>query len=263
MPNMSFRYLVFALLISFNAQAGDLRPGVEGSRIATNALNWIGQLKGSGTIFCTAWIIKHGIAVTAKHCFSHQGLDVALANQYMTILSMDFTDQNNSVITVRPGSIIFDEGNNDIAFLIYDKSLTETKITFEHELSLLPIGENSEVSIAGFPHPTFQKVISQKCRTTGVQKGFPPMEKDPGYIGIFEDTTCAGWFGVSGGPVFLFDPTKNKTTLYGVVTHTFDVLANGEPDPQFFRVDQFGDHSTTMYSPLASSQNLLSLLNGQ
>lgn len=258
---MSFRGVVafFCLIFSVSAMAQH-RPGLEGQRrAASDEYPWIGKINQYNRMFCSAWILEHGLAVTAKHCFTHRGLNQRDVDQSLSSYSLLFGTNQQSV-SVKSASIRhiqFDSGANDLVFIVYDPTQTMS-IPFQSQVVLDPVPANTPMKLGGFPSPKFRRVISEGCRTTGYRNDFPARPRDPGYEGIFEDTTCGAWYGASGGVLFDVDPS-GAVFLYGVVTHTFDVLSDGSLDPSKIQEDAFGSLATTMFSPLRDSHDLSQL----
>ena len=91
-------------------------------------------------------------------------------------------------------------------------------------------------------HGTARRFLSSGCKFTGKNGYIPAMQNDPGYDGLFYDTTCPGWWGNSGGPVYKIDSEGNPTDLVGVVTHTFDVTSDGSLDTSKEGKDDFGTY---------------------
>jgi V8-like Glu-specific endopeptidase len=247
-------------LFSLSALAAQMNFVTQPQRFVDKEYNWIGKLNINGRPECTTWILKHGIAVTAKHCFLHKDLNEFFANEYVSFFSIEFTDKDEQVINVPLTSIKFDEGNNDIVYLIYEEKATNDKIKFNHTFSTDNTNPNTEVNLAGYTENSSDRIISTNCFTTGFQKDFPATKMDPGYLGVFENTNCRSWYGVSGGPVFSEDPATKSTIIYGVVTHTFDTLESGEPNPLLITVDEFGESLSTMFSSFHTSLDLQNML---
>lgn len=259
---MSLRlFIMAAISISCGLASAQTRPGTAGNRRDVgDDYPWVGQLSRFGQPSCSVWILRHGVAVTARHCFTHQNMDEAEANAEINYFRLRFGTSNKPVIVggSQIRKIQFDSGSNDIVFFLYDAKATQT-IPLKSHVVLDPLPADTKVNLLGYPNAGSKRVISENCRTTGYRGSFPPHEQDSGYEGVFEDTTCAGWFGVSGGVFFGID-TNGDILLYGVVTHTFDILADGSLDPEFIKQDQFGNYSTTMFSPLKDSRDLQDLM---
>ncbi|MBL6990343.1 MAG: trypsin-like serine protease [Bacteriovoracaceae bacterium] len=248
------------------------RPGVQGVRqIAGKEYAWVGQLFLRNTPSCTAWFIAPGILATAKHCFgnNYSSRDARRNNITVHFSKTDRIIQRGDRKVVRIKEVIWDDGENDIAFLRYNpdelSSFFDVKITIAQ---LLP-EDLSSLIVVGFPAPSqgsfsrdYLRVISSDCYGTDYQGHFPSTSFDQGYDGLLIDTTCKAWRGVSGGPIGKRVSDK-EFVIYGVVTHTFDVYNDGSLNMRFIERDQFGQHGTTNFSPFSESVNLSTVYTDQ
>lgn len=113
-----------------------------------------------------------------------------------------------------------------------------------------------------FNATTYQKFIST-CRLTGLQTFYTPflsnLHSDFGYGGTLFDTTCASWFGGSGG-IYFQEKEDGSITLYGVVSHIFSEFNAQDKDGNIYRDfryirDDWGDLAPTNFSPLLFAED--------
>jgi hypothetical protein len=241
------------------------RPGgTEGVReMDDDRYPWIGSLSLLGYEICSVWIVRHGLAITAKHCI--QGIfgmnDTSASDYFRPFFEVHFGPTDDRV-HIKLNKIAFDSGDNDIAFLFYSSRYTENLIGLKAKVYLGEIKKNMPLItggfpiVDGFPKPWRNRVVAHGCHATG----FSSTAKNPRYHGIFQDTSCPTWDGDSGGVVFQV-AADGSVFLFGVITDTFDLLSDGlTADPDFIRKDQFGSYNSTMFSPLSESKDLLNLL---
>ena len=240
-------------------------------RVINNDLHpSVGLMRYKGDISCAAFVIRHGVAVTAKHCFDH--FHINEDNFDPNLLSISFpkvggnVDFNNiKVEKQNVYKLILDRGENDIAFILYNRNVTKN----EFSVSEFKVNDYSEIESgvevfrAGFPmgHNTvFDKVITSGCIFTGESGHFDAMVMDQGYEGLLFDTNCPAWFGDSGGPVFSKgeDEQGNPITIiHGVLSHTFEVNFLGEIEESSILEDEIGKYvRTSMFSPFFYSSDL-------
>jgi V8-like Glu-specific endopeptidase len=242
----------------------------------------VGVITLQSEIFCSMMVVRHGLLITAKHCFQHKGLspeNVDLST-FSTVYTKDGTIgirggvgtvlASPNLLTIQPTKLLFDSGDNDIAYLFYDAKETEGKIQLEDfEIATAndrPQGRN--LKLVGFPAPRefpfeelMNRVVSIDCKETDKVGKIPPMEKEKGFDGLLIETTCAAWSGNSGGPVFALPVNKkDPKKLIGVLTHTFYLKENGELDSNHLKSDSIGYYMDGNYSPLSSSRDLSRLL---
>ncbi len=261
------------------------RPGVEGKREVTAKYHWVGKLRNMNEVHtsCAVWIYRHGIAITAKHCIGvmpgdavsagdeaeyNSSSDNLLKNNFLDKKYLEFDLSENEKITISKDasemSVHLDTGDNDLAYILYDPIVTKGKIDLAHvDIKLEKMNEGQELSLIGFPQPQpsgrVDRVISTECRATGSSGRVTQTEKRTGYIGILEDTTCSGWWGVSGGPVFT-EAEDGKITIYGLVTHTFDENEYGMIDVHTLKEDSLGTSAAINMSSLSLNEDLGSVI---
>jgi hypothetical protein len=217
---------------------------------------------------CTATIIKHGVALTAKHCF--QTDEIEQGNLRKLGLNFRYASDNDVAPLFVHGNqikkIIFDGSSNDIAYILYEPSAT-SRLKLD-----LPLAKNPSspakaalTAIVGFPveekiTPQFPKVVSKDCSFTGKSGYIKPPENDSGYDGLLFETTCEGWSGMSGGPSIAFTGSKGSEII-GVVTHTFHLTATGEIDNSQIKADTFSSYiRDVVISPLSQAEQLKQIL---
>jgi hypothetical protein len=120
-----------------------------------------------------------------------------------------------------------------------------------------PAPPDVPLHIVGFPGSSDgirKRIVSHSCKTTAKSGRIGPLPKDPGYGGLLHGTNCLAWFGNSGGPVFQVDDEEKAVLLLGVVSHTFDITAEGDIDSSKVTKDSYGSRiSSVNYSSIASS----------
>ncbi|MFZ8934340.1 MAG: trypsin-like peptidase domain-containing protein [Bacteriovoracaceae bacterium] len=257
-----------------------ITDALSANRVINNdAHPFVGLMRYKGDISCAVFVVKHGVAVTAKHCFEHYGINED--NFEAKELSMSFPKAGGNVDflnTLVEGDdvhrLILDRGQNDIAYIIYKRETTleEFKLNEFKVNDYAEIEEGTEVFRAGFPmgHNTvFDKVITSGCTFTGDTGHFDSMVMDKGYEGLLFDTNCPAWFGDSGGPVFSTGTDENGQNIviiHGVLSHTFEVNFLGEIEESSIHEDDIGKYvRTSMFSPffLASDLKLAQEIEGE
>jgi hypothetical protein len=257
--------VLLATLVSLTGLTARAQSHVEGSRrLVTTEYRWVGKLSLNGSFACAAWLLKHGVAVTAKHCFTHKRMNQASVTRNLDGFQLSFGTANGMMHIGAPdiSAVHFDTGANDIAFVTYKGSLTEGKVEFNHRIMLEPAPAGLPMFVIGFPAPGLRRTMAEGCRATGVIGTFPPKPKDIGYDGPLEETSCGAWYGVSGGAVFAIDNSGPKpvTLVYGVLAHTFAVNEDGSIDQSKVKNDELGPHSSGVFSPFRASQDLRLLI---
>jgi len=205
---LKFFYLLFLSLITALLVISD---AFSANRVIDNDSHpSVGLMRYKGDISCAVFVVRHGVAVTAKHCFDHYGINED--NFSPQDLSMSFPKKGGNVDflnTLVEGDdvvkLILDRGENDIAYIIYNrnKTINEFRLDGFKVNDYAEIEEGTEVFRAGFPmgHNTvFDKVITSGCTFTGDSGHFDAMVMDKGYEGLLFDTT------VPLGLVILVDP---------------------------------------------------------
>ena len=141
-----------------------------------NAFDFVGLLSVESKPTCTATIYRHGVLITARHCLEFlfaKSLDSQGENQHFTFLNVDF---KNSVRIdgLSIYQVIFDSPQNDFAYLIYDKSITENRIELPKiklASSANQIEGSKDLINIGFPLPKkvrqIKKLVSKPCQLDG------------------------------------------------------------------------------------------------
>ncbi len=246
---------VLSIFLTFNLYSANREVG-------NSTLEFVGQLN-MGNRKCSGFIIKHGLLVTAKHCFSHIG--VTPENFSPKRISIIFPQADFKVMINSVDKLIFDSGENDIAYLTYEPSQTINKI----ELGTFEVARDVDLTLdifrAGFSGEEIfsgDRILSKGCKFTQKTGEFPPMVTDPGYEGMLYDTECPAWFGDSGGPVIAFH--EGKYLLIGVLSHTFEVDFAGEILPESIEHDQFGRYvKTSIISPFSEALDIWDLMDSK
>ncbi len=163
----------------------------------------------------------------------------------------DVVDSSRAVII--SGSdvkeVIADDASNDIAYILYRPEVTRAHsfidtispdLNTEHQADLPAMTTGfPDASVFGLEN-SYSRIVSENCKTTN-QKGLVT-----GYDGVLYGTTCEGWFGNSGGPVFIMQHPRGGFEWVGVLTHTFEDI---DRNPSVaVRNDAFGKYSSINYS---------------
>lgn len=216
---------------------------------------------------CTATIIKHGVALTAKHCFTDKEIEPNKLGKIM----ISFPAQslaNAKPLAVRGDQIkkvIFD-GPNDIAYILYNPGATNgLTLDLPHLVSADGLSKGKPTKLIGFPveespTPLYPKVERGDCSFTGKKGTIPPAEDGPRYDGMLYENDCKAWWGMSGGPVLDMSDVKNPKVI-GVISHTFNLTEEGDINPEKIESDQYGKFiKGTAISPLTEAKQLNSVL---
>jgi hypothetical protein len=191
--------------------------------------------------------------VTAKHCFTH--FDVNPENFSSKGTTVFFPGNNSGVLINSIKELIFDSGENDIAYLSYNPSDTSSKIELGEFKIARDLDFDLEVFRAGFSgEETYSsdRILSKGCKFNKKSGYFPPMITDPGYDGLLYDSECPAWYGDSGGPVISVVDGKNY--ILGVLSHTFEVDFAGEILPESIEHDEIGRYvKTSIISPFSEA----------
>jgi hypothetical protein len=257
----------FLLLLIINTSLGANSPidrDLAGKKFEHVGLVFINQ-----TTACTVSIIKHGLLITAKHCFTSQGFYTGedLSPELLEIYFIKNSDQYaQSSVIIDPQNItkvVLDSGNNDLAFITYDPLATEKLISLPQiELYSEIVQPGTSLTLVGsqplqlhhniYQPSNFQKIKTPYCHRVDQEGEILPIGRHQGYEGNLYGTNCPGWFGNSGGPFYII--REEKLILVGVLTHTFDLLENGNVDPMTLYRDQFGEKGeSTNYSAVKDS----------
>lgn len=230
----------------------------------------VGLIHNSGKNGCTGTIIKHGVILTAKHCFGSREIGELGASHFSVSfisarypLTKAFLINGNDIKRIVP-----DTGNNDIAYMLYEPKATEEKIDLVvNQIQLSVPSKETPALIIGYPTQTnnpehLSKIISRNCSFDGVSSEYTQMVLSNQYHGRLYQTSCAGFYGNSGGPVIIRD-NLNRLKLIGVVTHTFSVDSFGQILEKRIETDPFGqyiaDANVSLLSDAKSLSNVLSL----
>jgi hypothetical protein len=150
---------------------------------------------------------------------------------------------------------------------LYEPSATERLSLEVSEIAAVAPMTKQKTLISGFPAeesdaPQFPRVVSENCLFTGKKGILPPVGSTPGYDGLLYETSCEAWWGMSGGPVMIEDHANQSLSIIGVVTHTFHIDDNGEPDPNYILQDRFGNYiKDVAISPMIQTQQLQQVLS--
>ena len=215
----------------------------------------------NGALRCTGTILDHGVVLTARHCFDN-GLEKNIEN---IELEVDASLSHPKLTITNISSLNFDSGNNDFAWLIYnkDQSIVRTDLQkIELDRDHIPT-EGDPLSLIGFPvtdSGKLLKLVTRPCIRLKRQGEILPLPKDPGYLGIFYDTNCIAWRGNSGGPLFSMKTGASGQEIHklvGIVTHTFDVTALGSILESALSKDEFGTYVKTVnFSSITAAKDV-------
>ena len=209
---------------------------------------------------CTFSILRHGLLLTAKHCFTHLGSSTKPVKvKNLSVIFPGLVSLSGSALK----EIILDPGPNDIAYVRYEATRTEGVIA----LPSIKVGRGlpaleAELQMPGFPNAPAKNrklALSLPCALNGRHDRFPPKAKDAGYEGELWEMACPAWRGQSGSP--LIEELDGAVTVYGVLTHTFQVNSDGSIDDSAVETDEFGKFVLlSAYSPLFLAERLDALL---
>ena len=246
---------VFLLFFSLNTFSASREVG-------NTSLEFVGQIKFSNRR-CSGFIVKHGLLVTAKHCFTH--FDVSPEDFSPKRTTVFFPGNGPGVLINTLKNLILDSGENDIAYLTYDPSETLNKIDLGNFEISKDIDLDQEIFRAGFSgEETYSgdRILVKGCKFTKKTGYFPPMVTDPGYEGLLYDSECPAWYGDSGGPVI--SSIDGKLFLIGVLSHTFEVDFAGEILPESIQKDQIGRYvKTSIVSPFSEALDIWDLIKSE
>jgi hypothetical protein len=228
--------------------------------IGNSTLQFVGKIKFPNHS-CSGFIVKHGLLVTAKHCFNHFDINPDNFNPKGT--SVTFPGNKSKVVINSIDKLIFDSGENDIAYLTYDPSQTLDLINLGDFKISKDIDFDLDIFRAGFSgEETYSsdRILTQGCKFNKKKGHFPAMVTDPGYEGLLFDTECPAWFGDSGGPVITLQ--EGKLVIVGILSHTFEVDFAGEIPPESIERDSFGRYvKTSIVSPFSEALDIWNLLD--
>lgn len=228
----------------------------------------VGEIYNGSNGYCSGLIVAPGVFLTARHCFPHQtSASLPLQRVSLKFPADGFVDQKSQEITGEAiENVILDEGDNDLAFVLFDRSVLEFIVPMDSiRFARIPAAPDTPLHIVGFPSTADgirKRIISHSCRTSARSGRIDPLPNDPGYGGILYDSNCLAWFGNSGGPVFQVDENEQAIALLGVVSHTFDITAEGDIDASKVARDSYGRYvSSVNYSPIGAYLDWDSLLS--
>lgn len=236
---------------------------------ANNSYFSVGLVTYQNIHRCTATVIKPGVALTAKHCF--QLKEIEEKNIRNVALSFPHaSEEDKEPLFVRGTQIkkiVFDGPTSDIAYILYSPQATSRlKIDLSLGQSAGEPKKDSAAAIIGFPveetvSPKFPKVVSKDCVFTGRSDYIRRTPNDSGYDGLLHETTCEGWWGMSGGPALGLESTGQMRVM-GVVTHTFHLTPDGDIDGGHIKHDAFGQYIRDVaISPLSQATQLNEMLS--
>ena len=225
----------------------------------------VGLIAYNGAPTCSGTIIKHGVMLTAKHCFGGRPYNESSILSWSVHLPLPASAGQGSILIAGANlkKIILDSGDNDIAYILYDPKATQGVISVEVKSfsSKDDLKPNPAAKVIGFPsqemlYSKTPRVVAENCIFTGL------FGKTPGYQGALAGTNCGAYWGVSGGPVFIEDlATHRFTKIVGVVAHTFAINKDGSIDTAKIQRDHFGKYiNDTNVSPVADALNLNTVL---
>jgi hypothetical protein len=262
-------------------------PPTESVRTITKSYEFVGRMFLESQPTCTVFLIAHGKAVTAKHCFKQIFKNSAslpqMKNSFSPLfketrisdetkithpayISLEFYSQkfpDPILITgLQIESFYADSGQNDWAYIDYDPKVTEGLLKIPKiELSTLK-ETKADDSIYSVGYFLPQKVQTQnRFISRGVTTGLTgSLEKIlPEYEGILQDSTLPGWYLASGSPIFRGQPDQNDDQnspieLLGILSHTFEVLEDGSLDNTLLKKDFWGNWTKANFSLVPSNK---------
>ena len=244
---MKFKLTILGLIFATSAAFASNRE------IVKEEFPFVGTLPSLG-IKCSAFILKHGVLISAKHCFSH--FDIYPENFESSNLKVSFN--LGSTVLAEFSEVVFDRGENDLAYIIYNPELTNGSIDLSGIDPRWKIDKELDIFRIGFPGEGIyenEKVLTGGCKYLGDKDFFPPKITDPGYEGVLFNTTCKAWHGDSGGPVMR--EFKGKLHILGVLSHTFEIDYAGRIKDEAMGDDFIGPFvKTSMFSPLSEAVDL-------
>lgn len=271
-PSAQFCRVPYRGLLGIAVIAGTLISGVhfahaDSRRVDGNlAYGSVGLISFNGAPTCSGTILRHGVFLTAKHCFEGRTYTESNILSWSLHFPLPSPGGQRSILVAGPKlkKIVMDSGDNDIAYILYDPLITRDRLSIDltSYSSKSDLKLNPSAKIIGFPSQEMMfsktpRVVTEDCQFTGISA------KSPGYQGMLAGTNCGAYWGVSGGPVFVKDSTTNKyTKLAGVVTHTFAIDKDGSIDQSKIQKDQFGKYiNDTNISPITDASILKSILS--
>lgn len=258
-----FRVIAVAFLVLLGCKTNDSALNIRGEETDNRS---IGLVYVYGSPVCSGSLLAHGVFVTAKHCFK-QFIDQqkttqneflkGTANALPIALGFPSLSGQESEMVMVPVSgvekLVLDKGENDFAFIEYDKSLTENILTIP-KISIaseIP-GASYPVDLVGFPQGLETRVKSFDCYATDQREKMSDKVSQNMYPGILVGTTCEAWWGMSGGPVFM--NSMYDRIFVGVVSHTFDVDEEGKLLKDRLFKDKFGKFARANFSPITAAE---------
>ena len=227
---------IFLFSFSCGEQNKDSEKEVSGDiyRLpVSSGFDFVGVVTAYGSLRCSGVLVKHGLFVSARHCFSssEENGSKSLADFKITFpQTSQVTESDLSVVVTDIQYDTADTGVNDIAYLFYDETLTSGKI--EPSNLVINYGDavaaGTQMTTVGFPSNDsgeLLKIGTYGCHRLERTGTIEPKRLDPGYEGMLYDTDCYAWKGNSGGGFFTateIDGELVPLTLEGVVTHTFE-----------------------------------------
>ena len=227
-------------------------PAPQAMRFFENTIQYefVGKLFDQDDFRCTIFILKHGVAATAKHCIDRSWPINNSGNTQYSFLSMEFPKASGGRIRVDGMSITGvykDSGPNDLAYFIYDAKATDGKIQvpilhFMREAHAYTKTTEALFTV-GFALPTkiqnLRRLQSRACAFNGEAREM----SDPRYQGLLYGATCPGSWGASGSPIFSAGAESGSLNLWGVLTHTFTTNLSGQHS------DEWGPYTDINFSP--------------
>ncbi len=234
------------------------------NRNLTENFEFVGRMLFQSQPLCTIFILNHGQALTAKHCFRQmvqgQKLLTLIGPNYVTL---EFYSQDKaepiSITGTQIKSISEISGSNDWALILYEPSLTLGKIKIpKFDLTSKNFQQpGQKVFSVGYSLPQKARETSRLFsygETTGRSGEISSLL--PHYLGQLYESTLPGWYLASGSPIFeatgdLKALAPDQTLkLVGILSHTFDLTEKGEVDLSAIRTDFWGPWTKTNFSAL-------------
>lgn len=123
----AYRWMqIFLMLVSTACGKANHDSSLSDRIAADNSFFSVGLVTYENLHRCTATIVKHGLALTAKHCFQLDEIkDNNLRKVGINFRHASETDRNPLFVDgTKIKQIVFDGPTNDIAYILYDSTAT-------------------------------------------------------------------------------------------------------------------------------------------
>lgn len=184
---MFYRGLLGSAVIVGTFFSGVRVANADSRRIDGNlSYDSVGLIAFNGAPSCSGTIIRHGVFLTAKHCFGERPYTGSNILSWSLHFPLPSSAGQRSILVagLKLKKIVMDSGDNDIAYILYEPETTQgrlpidlTSFSSNEDLKLNPLAK-----VIGFPSQEMMlsktpRVVAEDCHFTG---GFG---KSPGYCG--------------------------------------------------------------------------------